>query len=141
VDPARLRWETLIYPTDLSLEYFLSAVTPGGRLAGFLRLSLPKRRGQVPLTLRSSLESIVDEIANCAMIRQVHTYGPALAVGADRDDEAQHAGIGQRLVEQAQQIARASGYQRLAVIAATGTRNYYRRLGFELGELYMALNL
>jgi histone acetyltransferase (RNA polymerase elongator complex component) len=29
-----------------------------------------------------------------------------------------------------------SGVDRLAVIAATGTREYYRARGFELGELY-----
>ena len=75
------------------------------------------------------------------MIREVHVYGPALTVGATSSGEAQHAGIGQRLIERAQQIARASGYRRLAVIAATGTRNYYRRWGFELGELYMTVKL
>jgi elongator complex protein 3 len=141
VDAAHLRWETLIYPTDVSLEYFLSAVTPDGRLAGFLRLSLPKRRDRAPLTLYKSLEVVVDEIANCAMIREVHTFGPALAVGSASDGEAQHAGIGRRLIERAGQIARAGGYRRLAVIAATGTRDYYRRWGFKLGELYMAQNL
>ena len=30
---------------------------------------------------------------------------------------------------------------RLAVIAATGTRDYYRARGFELGELYMTLKI
>jgi elongator complex protein 3 len=75
------------------------------------------------------------------MIRQVHVYGPALTVGSDSSGEAQHAGIGRRLVYRAQQIARTQGYQRLAVIAATGTRDYYSRWGFELGELYMTLNL
>lgn len=141
VNPAQLQLETLIYPTDLSMEYFLSAVTVRGQLAGFLRLSLPKRRDQVPLASRKNLETVVDEIANCAMIRQVHVYGPALAVGSASDGEAQHAGIGGRMIERAQQIVRAGGYGRLAVIAATGTRDYYRRWGFEWGELYMVMDL
>jgi elongator complex protein 3 len=141
IDPADLRWETLVYPTDLNLEYFLSAVTPTGKLAGFLRLSLPKRRDHVRLATGEGPTVIVDEIADCAMIREVHVYGPALAVGAASSGEAQHAGIGQRLIERARQVARASGYRRLAVIAATGTRNYYRRWGFELGELYMAMHI
>jgi histone acetyltransferase (RNA polymerase elongator complex component) len=37
--------------------------------------------------------------------------------------------------------ARAEGYSRIAVIAAAGTRDYYRRHGFELGELYMSAPL
>ena len=141
VDPDQLRWETLIYPTDLTLQYFLSAVTPSGRLAGFLRLSLPKRRDQVALALRPYLKAIVDEIAECAMIRQIHVYGPALSVGADSAGEAQHSGIGQHLIARACAIARGHGYRRLAVIAATGTRDYYRRWGFELGQLYMTMRL
>ena len=141
VDPDQLHWETLIYPTDLTLQYFLSAVTPSGRLAGFLRLSLPKRQDQVASALRPCLEAIVDEIAECAMIRQIHVYGPALSVGADSVGEAQHSGIGQRLITRACTIARGHGYRRLAVIAATGTRDYYRRWGFELGQLYMTMSL
>jgi len=39
------------------------------------------------------------------------------------------------------QIARAAGFKRLAVISAIGTREYYRKLGFELGELYMARSI
>jgi len=75
------------------------------------------------------------------MIRQVQVYGPALAVGSDSNGEAQHTGIGRRLIRRAHEIARSEGYRRLAVIAATGTRDYYSRWGFELDELYMALNL
>ena len=41
------------------------------------------------------------------------------------------------LIERAAEIAREAGFSRLAVIAATGTRDYYRARGFELGELYM----
>jgi elongator complex protein 3 len=141
VDAAHLQLETLVYPTDLTQEYFLSAVTPQGSLAGFLRLSLPKRRDRVALASRNNPDIVVDEISDCAMIREVHVYGPALSVGAASDGEAQHSGVGRRLIRRAQDIAQASDYRRLAVIAATGTRNYYRRWGFELGELYMALDL
>jgi elongator complex protein 3 len=75
------------------------------------------------------------------MIREVHVYGPALGLGRDSRGEAQHRGLGSRLVAEAERIARAEGYPELAVIAAIGTRNYYRRLGFELGEFYMMKRL
>jgi elongator complex protein 3 len=67
----------------------------------------------------------------------VHVYGPALEIGEEDEGKAQHAGLGTALIERAAEIAREAGFSRLAVIAATGTREYYRARGFELGELYM----
>lgn len=125
VDVERLRLERFDYPTDATRECFLSAVTPDGRLAGFLRLSLPQARP--PIT----------ELVGCAVIRGLHVYGPALELGERRKGMAQHAGLGTRLLEEARRIAREEGFTRLAVIAAVGTRPYYRERGFEQGELYM----
>jgi elongator complex protein 3 len=71
------------------------------------------------------------------MVRELHIYGPALALGASNRGEAQHSGLGRRLAEHAMQIARGAGFKRMAVISAIGTREYYRKLGFELGELYV----
>jgi elongator complex protein 3 len=132
VDASTLVLQELTYDTDATIEHFLSFVTPEpgqGRvlplLAGFLRLSLPRERG------------FIHEIADAAMIREVHVYGPALEIGEDGEGLAQHAGLGARLIERAVEMAREAGFKRLAVIAAAGTRNYYRARGFELGELYM----
>jgi elongator complex protein 3 len=124
-DPETLRRETLVYQTDVGEEHFLSVVTPEDRLAGFLRLSLP---GEDPP---------IEEIRGCAMIREVHVYGPALELAESSAGEAQHAGLGSQLIEDAAAIARQRGFHRLAVIAAVGTREYYRQRGFERGELYM----
>ena len=71
------------------------------------------------------------------MIREVHVYGPALDIGSDSEGEAQHRGLGRRLIERAEEIARARGYERLAVISAIGTRDYYRQRGFVASGLYM----
>lgn len=141
VDPSILRWETMVYPTDVTTEYFLNAVTPGRRLAGFLRLSLPRPGKRALLATNETETDAFDEIGNCGMIRQVHVYGPVLAVGSESSGEAQHVGIGRHLIERASGIARQNGYRRLGVIAATGVREYYRRLGFESGVLYMARDL
>lgn len=129
--PDRLRLQILPYRTDINREYFLSYVTPEDRVAAYLRLSLPDSPAVVPLA----------EIRGAAMIREVKVYGPALALGADSQGEAQHRGLGRRLVELACRIARSEGFTRIAVIAAVGTRPYYRRLGFELDELYMSRTL
>ncbi|MBL7065400.1 MAG: tRNA uridine(34) 5-carboxymethylaminomethyl modification radical SAM/GNAT enzyme Elp3 [Anaerolineae bacterium] len=125
VDADTLRLERLDYETDATRECFLSYVTPEGHLAGFLRLSLP--RAQPPIA----------ELNGCAVIREVHVYGPALELGARREGAAQHAGLGTRLLDGARRIARREGFGRLAVIAAAGTRPYYRERGFEQGELYV----
>jgi elongator complex protein 3 len=141
VDSQDLRWETLIYATDVSCEHFIQAIARSGHLAGFLRLSLPKRGARVQLTTANERENVFDEIGNCAMIREVHVYGPALSVGVESDGEAQHVGIGQQLIERARHAAHAARYRRMAVIAAVGTREYYQRWGFEPGKTYMAMDL
>jgi elongator complex protein 3 len=135
INAASLVLQDLVYDTDTTTEHFLSFVTPeAGRgrasalLTGFLRLSLPRTK---------SARRFLDEIAGAAMIREVHVYGPALEIGVESEGQAQHAGLGTRLIERAAEIAREAGFTRLAVIAATGTRGYYRARGFELGELYM----
>jgi len=130
VDTGALRLEMITYPTDATVEHFLSYVTPRGKLAGFLRLSLPSPN--------APHDEILDELRGAAVIREVHVYGPALEIGTASRGEAQHAGLGTRLIEQAMGLARDAGYKRIAVISAIGTREYYRKLGFELGELYMA---
>jgi len=71
------------------------------------------------------------------MIREVHIYGPALKIDADSEGEAQHMGLGSSLIEEAYLLSRHRGFGNLAVIAAVGTREYYRQRGFELGETYM----
>lgn len=133
VDATQLHLDLFAYNTDATTEYFLSFITPRNKIAGFLRLSLP--------TPIASREKILDELRDCAVIREVHVYGPALEIGAESSGEAQHAGLGIRLIEQAMQIARGAGFKRIAVISAIGTREYYRKQGFELGELYMARSI
>jgi elongator complex protein 3 len=125
VETDTLKLEYLDYETDATRECFTSYVTPEGRLAGFLRLSLPR------------VEPTIAELSGCAIVRELHVYGPALELGTAREGAAQHAGLGTRLLDEARRIACREGFSRLAVIAAAGTRPYYRERGFEQGELYV----
>ena len=127
VNPDDLRLDILSYETDINREYFISYVTPDDKVAGFLRLSLPNSPDVVP----------IDEIKQAAMIREVHVYGTALGIGKDSRGEAQHLGFGTKLVRKAEELARTEGFSELAVISAIGTRDYYRKLGFEMWELFM----
>jgi elongator complex protein 3 len=129
IEPDALEIRDLGYETDATTEHFLQYLTPRGKVAGFLRLSLP--HADVPH------EEILDEVRGCAMVRELHIYGPALELGASDAGKAQHTGLGRRLAERAMQVARDAGMKRMAVISAVGTREYYRKLGFERQELYM----
>jgi elongator complex protein 3 len=134
VDASTLHLDDLIYQTDSAEEHFISFVTPPstafpeGQLAGFIRLSLPSATS--PAVGMSDLDG-------AALIREVHVYGQSLAVGAEVTGAAQHAGLGTKLLQQAEQTAAAHGFHRLAVISAVGTRQYYLDRGFERGELYL----
>ena len=86
-------------------------------------------------------ETILPDLRGAALIREVHVYGQSLPMGVERHGAAQHAGLGTRLLEEAETIARQHGYQRLSVIAAIGTRKYYLSRGFERGETYLVKEL
>jgi elongator complex protein 3 len=132
IDPDQLRRQDLGYLTLTSEEHFLSFITPKDLLAGYLRLSLP---------YPNSPKLDFADLQNAAIIREVHIYGQSLTIGEEQEGAAQHAGLGIQLMEEAEVIARRRGYNRIAVISALGTRGYYRRLGYELGEMYMVKDL
>ncbi len=136
IDGHRLALEEIEYATSIGREVFLQYVTPGDRLAGFLRLALPTLRS--PRALPPS-PAPISEIARSAIIREVHVYGRLVGLGERRRGRAQHAGLGTALTARAAEIAAAAGYADLAVISAVGTRAYYRRLGFTDGPLYQHL--
>jgi len=128
VDSLDLRLEDETYAAGGAEEHFMSFVTPDDHLAGFLRLSLPG-----PDSPRLEMR----DLESAALIREVHVYGQSVGMGRSRRGAAQHIGLGRRLVEHAEELAREAGFGRMAIIAALGTRRYYARLGYALGETYM----
>jgi elongator complex protein 3 len=132
VDLSALKLTDLVYQAANAEEHFISFDTPEDGLAGFIRLSLPA--ADAPETGLADLEG-------AALIREVHVYGQSLPVGAELGGAAQHIGLGTRLLEEADRIALASGFKRMAVISAVGTRKYYLDRGFERGELYLVKQL
>lgn len=133
-DPKKVRLINTSYKTSVSEEVFLQFVAPSIRdgsekLLGFLRLSLPTKPGFIP------------ELSGSAIIREVHVYGQAVGLGRTSAGRPQHLGLGKKLINHAKKIATQNNYQRLAVISAIGTREYYRKLGFIDGDLYQFLLL
>jgi elongator complex protein 3 len=94
---------------------------------------------------RSVLDSILPTAINpptpllkgggIAIIRELHVYGELVPVGNKK--VIQHAGLGKRLMREAEKIARANGFKKIAVISGVGARDYYRKLGYKLRDNYM----
>lgn len=127
-DVDELTLDIVSYQTTVSSERFLQWVTPDGRIAGFLRLSLPDAE-YVARTPKPPVQP------GEAMIREVHVYGRVAGLHKTGNG-AQHLGLGKRLIEEACTIAKAAGYGTINVISSVGTREYYRSLGFVDNGLY-----
>lgn len=78
----------------------------------------------------------------CSIVRELHVYGSVVPVSARDPSKFQHQGFGMLLMEEAERIAREEhGSQKIAVISGVGTRNYYRKIGYELEGPYMVKSL
>ena len=119
-----LELKRLEYETSSGTELFLQYVDAADRLAAFLRLALPDSPGPI------------DEIRHSAVLREVHVYGRLVEIGRREQGRSQHLGLGRSLIDRAAVEAEAAGFDTLSVISSVGTRQYYRSLGFEDGELY-----
>jgi histone acetyltransferase (RNA polymerase elongator complex component) len=124
------------------MEYFVSWESEDEQvLFGFLRLRIPKY---------AETHEVFPELAQTALIRELHVYGRTFAVGDQAKNGksgdtpvAQHLGIGQKLLVAAENLAKYEGYMKLAVISGVGVRNYYERFGYRLnpgkGEFMMKM--
>lgn len=100
------------------------------RLFSLLRLRLP-----------TSTSPLFKELAGCAIIRELHTYGKTVTHSQKTSHHTQHKGLGKQLMREAERVAQAAGYVKIAVISSIGTRDYYRKLGYEREGLYMIKKL
>lgn len=122
------------YETANTHEVFLQWVRDDNCIAGFLRLSLPC--AQYVAEHACDLPIHPGE----AMIREVHVYGRVAGLHQGGEN-AQHRGLGSKLIERACDIARSEGYSAVNVISAVGTRGYYRARGFADNGLYQQRQL
>uniref|UniRef100_A0A1B0G9N3 Elongator complex protein 3 n=1 Tax=Glossina morsitans morsitans TaxID=37546 RepID=A0A1B0G9N3_GLOMM len=121
------------YVANGGWETFLSYEDPTQDiLVGLLRL-----RKCSPETFRPELKK-----EQCSIVRELHVYGSVVPVSARDPTKFQHQGFGMLLMEEAERVAREEhGSTKLAVISGVGTRNYYRKLGYELDGPYMSKQL
>jgi len=123
-----LRLKIIKYKASKGKEYFLQIVNKQNLIFGMLRLRIPYK-------------PIIDELKNSVIIRELHVYGSEINIGQKNISFGQHKGLGRKLMEKAEEIARKEKVKNIAVISGIGVREYYRKLGYELEKFYMTKSL
>ncbi len=112
------------YDASGGKEFFLSYEdTDNDIILGFTRLRAPQE----------SFRPEIDD--NTLIVRQLKVMGSSTALGEEGD--VQHQGYGTRLMKEAERKAREIGRDKIVVISAVGTREYYRKFGYEKEGPYM----
>ncbi|XP_048372806.1 elongator complex protein 3 isoform X2 [Sphaerodactylus townsendi] len=77
-----------------------------------------------------------------SIVRELHVYGSVVPVSSRDPSKFQHQGFGMLLMEEAERIAKEEHESwKIAVISGVGTRDYYRKIGYELEGPYMVKSL
>ncbi|MCD6493994.1 MAG: GNAT family N-acetyltransferase, partial [Archaeoglobaceae archaeon] len=115
------------YKASKGKEYFISYEIPDyDALVGFIRLRFPHK-------------PFIKALEDSALIRELHVYGKAIALGK-KGDAFQHRGFGEKLLKAAKEIAKEK-YDKISVISGVGVRDYYRRFGYRNNFEYMTKKL
>ena len=108
-------------------EVFGSFESKSGVISAFVRMRVPSANAHRPEMLRG------------AVIRELRVYGRTVRVGRRHSGAWQHRGLGAELMGRMERVAgEAYDARRILVTGAVGTRNYYRRLGYEREGPYMS---
>jgi len=114
-------------------ELFISAEDPvNDVLVGYVRLRIPSGRASRP--------EIVPE--KTAIVRELRVYGPLVPVGRHLAEAWQHKGYGSVLLSEAERTAM-ENYNRtkILVTSALGTKQYYKRFGYDYDGAYVSKQL
>ena len=130
-EPTTIQERVVRYAASEGEEYFLTFEDPGqDKLLALCRLRRPS--GAAPL---------FPVLKDAWLIRELHSYGSVVSIGASDGSRAQHRGWGRKLLASAEALARQGGAQRLAVISGIGVREYYRKWGYREADGYMVKEL
>jgi elongator complex protein 3 len=97
-------------------------------IAGFLRLRFPE----------SSHRNEID--SNTSLVRELKVMGTTVPIGIDPEKiQWQHRGFGKQLMSEAERISKEEfNKKKIIVISAVGTREYYKKLGYEKDGVYVS---
>jgi elongator complex protein 3 len=122
------------YPASEGEELFLSIEDESQDvLIGSLRLRCPSQHAHRPEIIHQKT----------MLVRELHVYGPMVQVGSKAEkNEWQHKGWGEQLMNEAERISKETfDADAISVLAGIGTRNYYKRFGYERSGPYMTKNI
>lgn len=109
------------------IEYFLSLENKKREvLYGYLRLRIPTKPFRKELAGKTSI------------VRELKVFGTSVPIGETQAGAIQHKGLGKQLMKIAEDISVNEGSKKISVIAAVGTRDYYRALGYSDDGAYVS---
>jgi elongator complex protein 3 len=129
-NPSNIKLSAIKEEASEGEEIFISAEEPiNDVLVGYLRLRIPSEK-----THRSE---IIPETTS--IVRELHVYGSLVPVGRHVAKAWQHKGYGGILLSEAERISK-EDYDRkkVVIISALGTKQYYRRFGYDYDGPYVS---
>ena len=133
IEPGEPRLVRTDYEASGGREVFLSFEDEKETLFGMLRFRIqPDNLNGLGLGIGGS----------CALVRELHVYGPEVPLNSHSESSAQHKGLGKSLLAEAERIAREE-YKapELLVLSGVGAREYYRAEDYHLRGAYMVKEL
>jgi elongator complex protein 3 len=129
-NPDEVEILTRKYVASEGEEVFISAEdVESDVLVGYLRLRIPSEKAHRPEVRTEP----------CSIVRELHVYGPLVPVGRHLAEAWQHKGFGGVLLGEAERLSWEDyGLGRVLVISALGTKQYYKRFGYERDGVYMS---
>ncbi|MBU4300275.1 MAG: tRNA uridine(34) 5-carboxymethylaminomethyl modification radical SAM/GNAT enzyme Elp3 [Nanoarchaeota archaeon] len=118
------------YRASEGTEYFISLEDKNREvLYGYLRLRILARPFRKELSGKTSV------------VRELKIFGTSVPIGEKQTGAIQHKGLGKRLMKFAEELSKKEGAHKIVVIAAVGTRDYYRALEYFDDGAYVSKKL
>jgi len=132
-DPKRIQILTTRYEASEGQEIFISAEDPENDvLIGYLRLRVPSEKAHRPEV----------KATTCTIVRELHVYGSLVPVGMHLPKAWQHRGYGGLLLAEAERMTLEEySFKKILVISALGTKQYYKRFGYDYDGVYVSKTL
>ncbi len=132
-DPDKIEIRTVTEEAAGGKELFISAEDPvNDVLVGYVRLRVPSSMARRP--------EIISE--KTAIVRELRVYGPLVPVGKHQAKAWQHKGYGSFLLSEAERAAKKEyNRSKIVVTSALGTKEYYKRLGYDYDGPYVSKQL
>jgi len=119
------------YEASGGREIFLSFEDANETLFALLRMRI-----------QSKPVARLGQTSNLALIRELHTFGPEVPLSEQKEEAAQHKGLGKALLREAERIAGEEfKAPRMVVLSGIGAKEYYRESGYSSQGDYMTKRL